>query len=113
MLKPKKIDTKKVITYFIVIFIMFGGSVFFLYKNYKLTVGSKLEESRDLFEKEEYGRLNIIDDSGEEFNIKNKDSKTLDVDIFSDPKYNNLKNNTPSKTSIITIGKKNPFEVKQ
>lgn len=111
MLKSKKINAKKMIMYFIIMLVMFGGSIFFLYKNYKLTVGNKFKESRDLFEKE-YGELGIVGDGGQEVDVNGYGKNMLDINIFNDPKYSKLKDNTPLKTSEISIGKQNPFEAK-
>lgn len=101
MLKLQKIEKKKLIAYIGVIAVIFAGTGFFVYKNYILTAQNNPVESNDAFSsnKEELSAMQ-----------KNKNKHLLDSDIFNNPKFQALQNNSITQTLKINTGKDNPFK---
>lgn len=106
MLAPKRLSKRKAITYFIIVFTMAIGIIFFIYQNHQLTTikPSQIAET-----------IPVIDQTATTTEINNRDNQekpsAIDTAILESPKYQALKNN-----SVLLInnkektGKKNPFE---
>jgi len=110
MLVVKKIETKKLVSYLVVIAIMLFGTGFFVYKNYQLTAGRKNVAASFVSA--------INEDAGANFS-KNEDNTSLsqtvkkkkqeEIDIFDNEKIKLLKKNE-IKAIDFRIGKENPFQ---
>lgn len=87
---------------------MFAGTGFFVYKNYSLTVKNKPAEFNNILSIGNFKQSNINKEKPE---IKdNKNDKISDIDIFNDPKFRALQDNSISQTPKVNIGRENPFE---
>ncbi len=109
MFKIPKIQKKKTVIYIIVIIIMFSGTGFFIYKNFSLTSGSSGNGS-DIFDSADLKKIDIDKKNG--LNTKNgeKEKTILEYEIFNDPKFQALNDNSVSSTTKVNIGRENPFE---
>lgn len=112
MLKYKKIDKKKLIINVIIMMIMFGGTGFFVYKNYTLTSHKTYERQEEIFDLEDFSHLEpgieTETEVGEEDEVK-VNGDILDIKIFDDPKFKALKDNT-IEWEEVEAGRENPFE---
>lgn len=126
MLIPKKMEKNKVILYASIIAIMLAGIMFFLYKNYSLTSGSKtlvMEAPAESAEESNYNLDNFIKEelkaekpegakAGEETNLvqeeKSQDKEVLDFNLLADSKFKKLRENVVAETDF-KVGKSNPF----
>ena len=101
MLVLKKIEKKKKICYVLLITAMLGGTFFFVYKNYKL------------FSSNETIVFDVLEkiDQKSETRTENKAAinKIIDLSIFDNLKFQELKNNHFENVDFKT-GKKNPFK---
>ena len=125
MLSPKKTGRKKMLTSLAIMCFMLFGTIFFIYKNYSLTKGSRVEgpiiDAAEIFD----NNINIdnIDLTNQEDEVKQKDvlekqaEKDIDLenkksdnyyDFLDDLKFINLKDNIIIEEKII-VGKENPF----
>ncbi len=101
MVKLQKIEKKKLAIYVIIIAAALALIGFLIYRNYFLA---------------DQGDLPALDTLGagnkEEFKIKNGGNGHIldDGDIFNNPKFRALRNNSVTRTKKINIGKENPFE---
>jgi hypothetical protein len=120
MLKQKKIKKEKLIIYIIIMAVMFGGTGFFIYKNYSLTAVKAPTEFSNIFETDDFKKINISEEEGggkgeiaEIAEIAAEDKRgdeILDTGIFSDPKFRALKDNSVKQTDNIPVGRVVPFE---
>lgn len=105
MLKVKKIDKKKFITYLIIIIFMFSGTLFFVYKNYQLT---KPKNIRAILIDE--GNQPIVNASLNKEDVYKEIKNNFDnFNLLKNDDYKNLIDNK-SKPLKISPGNQNPFE---
>jgi hypothetical protein len=116
MLKVKKINKNKLISYIVVIVFMFFGTLFFIYKNYELSKQSNLpmillgEGENEIIINQNKEKYIVIN---EEIN-KNKVNESIDLniinfDILNNSNYKNLVDNRVEPVNI-ELGNKNLFE---
>jgi len=133
MLVLKKIGKTKLILYFIIFSLMLGGTGFFLYQNYKLTLSTGISVMDKPAENGEINELDldkikielgedISTSSAEDINDKNleeestlsqtkteKQVQLVDLELLNNNKFKKLKYNSIDPVDFV-VGKKNPFE---
>ncbi len=103
MLGIEKIFKRKLI-YFIIISAMIGGTVFFIYQNYKITSNLDVD-----FITLEAGIGTDIDFTEKADVRTNKIIKSLDISIFNNSNFKTLKEIIFREVET-EVGRKNPFE---
>ena len=111
MLKIRKINKKKLAINIVIMTIMFGGTGFFIYKNYALTSHKQYVKQDEIFDLESFLDLEPkiearINDEGEKAELN---EEILDMNIFDDPKFKALKDNS-IEWEEVEAGRENPFE---
>jgi len=111
MLAKASMKKKKLGMYFIIIFVMLGGTSFLIYKNYTLTSVKKTPTKDIVLEgigpnnEEEAGlEKNVFVSPQSKATIK----RIINLELLSDPKFRNLKENFV-ESGDAKPGKRNPF----
>ncbi len=110
MLVPKKIGKKKITFYVFIIIAMLAGAAFFVVKNYTLTSARSLL----VFDPIEEFRVSgdVVGEKAkniEKAEFLKTDEQTMDLKLFDEGKFNNLKENIISVKDFV-VGKDNLFK---